>query len=74
MTPPPSIAEIQRAISDHEPDLYKYVYSADEIGGCTNLYESVKEWGRTLHTAGVDNSRYISEKFAMESSLPIVQS
>lgn len=55
MTAPPSVGEIQTAVSLHESDLFKYVYSADEIGGCTNLYEAVKDWGRTLHIAGVDH-------------------
>ncbi len=53
--PAPSVAEIEAAKADHEPDLYFYNYTADEILGFTSLYGPVKAYARALHAAGVDN-------------------
>ncbi|MEA5571817.1 DUF4091 domain-containing protein [Calothrix sp. UHCC 0171] len=55
MSPPPSVAEIKAEAARHQPDLFKYVYSADEIGNCKNLYEPMKQWGRAIHQAGYAN-------------------
>ncbi|MDF5707604.1 MAG: DUF4091 domain-containing protein [Nostoc sp. S4] len=55
MTQPPSLADIQAEVARHQPDLFKYVYSADEISNCKNLYERMKKWGYTIHKAGAAN-------------------
>lgn len=55
MKPPPSIAEIQTEAALHQSDLFKYVYSADEIDQCPNLYQPLKQWGRVIHQAGLSN-------------------
>ncbi len=57
MDPPPPVAEVEEEIARHEPDLYLYNYSADEvyITGSTMFFDLIKEWGRTMHEAGVDN-------------------
>lgn len=55
MNPPPAVKDIQAEIALHQPDLFKYVYSADEIDACTNLYEPMKQWGRVIHQAGASN-------------------
>lgn len=55
MGPAPSVAALQAEAALHQPDLFKFVYSADEIDGYTNLYEPMKEWARAIHQAGVDN-------------------
>lgn len=55
MSPPPSVADIQAEAALHQPDLFKYTYSADEIDRCTNLYASMKQWGRVIHEAGASN-------------------
>ncbi|MBE8966122.1 DUF4091 domain-containing protein [Nostocales cyanobacterium LEGE 12452] len=51
----PSVADIRAEAALHQPDLFKYVYSADEINDCTNLYEPMKRWGRAIHKAGFAN-------------------
>jgi hypothetical protein len=55
MSAAPSVASIQAAKAQHQSDLFLYDYSADEIGGCANLYPTVQAWGRNLHAAGVSN-------------------
>jgi hypothetical protein len=55
MRSPPSVAELQAAAAEHEPELKLYNYTADEIDSCTNLYETLRSWARNLHAAGVDN-------------------
>jgi hypothetical protein len=55
MTPAPSVSQIQAASAVHQPELFRYVYSADEIGDCPNLYPSVREWGRAIHQGGASN-------------------
>ncbi len=51
----PAVADIQAEASLHQPDLFRYVYSADEIDGCTNLYNQMKQWGSAIHQAGASN-------------------
>ncbi len=55
MSAPPSVAEIQARVALHQPDLFLYNYTADEIGTCTSLFPDVKAWARNLHAAGVPN-------------------
>ncbi|WP_088889145.1 DUF4091 domain-containing protein [Leptolyngbya ohadii] len=55
MSPAPTVAALQAEAAQHQPDLFKYVYSADEIGGCPTLYEPLKQWGRAIHQAGLSN-------------------
>ena len=55
MGPAPSVAALQAEAALHQPDLFKFVYSADEIDGYTNLYEPMKEWSRAIHQAGAYN-------------------
>jgi hypothetical protein len=53
MAPAPSIDQIQAAAATHHPDLSLYVFPADEIGGAADLYDSLKQWSRNAHQAGV---------------------
>lgn len=55
MNPAPAVADIQAEIALHQPELFKYVYSADEIDAFPNLYESMRQWGRAIHQAGANN-------------------
>lgn len=55
MHPSPSVDELQAAVSSHQPDLFLYNHTADEIDDCPGLYDSVKQWARNLHAAGVAN-------------------
>jgi hypothetical protein len=55
MNPTPTVADLQAEAALHQPELFKYVYSADEIDTCTNLYEPMKQWGQAIHQAGANN-------------------
>jgi len=55
MAPAPSISEIAAVASEHNAGLFLYDYTADEIDHCSNLYPSLKEWGRNLHDAGIEH-------------------
>jgi hypothetical protein len=55
MTNAPSANEIKVEAAKHEPDLFLYNYTADEIDRYKELYEPVKEWGRNLHQADIPN-------------------
>ena len=55
MSSAPSVSQFQTSASSQQSVLYKYVYSADEIGNCTNLYTTIKQWAYNMHQAGVDN-------------------
>jgi hypothetical protein len=50
---PPSVDEIRKAASRHQSDLFLYARYADEIDKCSNLIESVKQWARNFHKAGI---------------------
>ncbi len=53
MSPAPSVDDIRDAAGAHAPGLFLYAYTADEIDSCTGLHESLKQWARNLHQAGV---------------------
>ena len=55
MDPPPSVSEIAAKMQLHQPDLFLYNYTADEIGSCTALFPRLREWARNLHSAGMNN-------------------
>ena len=53
MKPAPSAAEIREAAIQQQLDLMLYVYATDEIDDCENLLQPLKEWGKSIHQAGV---------------------
>ena len=55
MAAAPSATQFQTASATQQSGLYLYDYSADEIGSCTNLNDTVKQWARTMHQAGIRN-------------------
>jgi len=55
MQPAPSVQEFQQAAKTHEPDLYLFNYTADEIGQCKDLEGTIKQWARNMHRAGIRN-------------------
>lgn len=55
MEKPPLPEVVKTDVERHQPDLLLYDFSADEIDGHPELYDSVKEWARSLHEAGVEN-------------------
>jgi len=49
---------VHAAAVAHDPALYRYAYTADEIDGCANaalMHDTIKAWSRSLHAAGVKN-------------------
>ena len=53
MAPAPSVSDVLAQKAQHQPDLYFYCYSADEVSS-PSLYSGIKAWGRAFHGAGVD--------------------
>jgi len=55
MSSAPPAAQFKALASAQHPGLMLYNYSADEIGHCTNLYPTIKQWAVNMHQAGVKN-------------------
>ena len=55
MSPAPSAAQYQALAAAQQKGLMLYSYSADEIGHCSNLYPTIKQWAHNMHQAGVKN-------------------
>ena len=55
MSAPPSLADLRASSAQQEASLTRMVYSTDEVANCTSLYPMIKQWGATLHQAGVSN-------------------
>jgi hypothetical protein len=55
MSPAPSAAQFKSVASAQQPGLMLYNYTADEIGHCTGLYPTIKQWAKNMHQAGVKN-------------------
>jgi hypothetical protein len=55
MSPAPSVEEIKKESALYSSSLLKYIYSADEVDNCPNIEQSLKEWGKNIHEAGVKN-------------------
>ena len=53
MNPSPTLEKLKTAASTYPSELLVYVFSADEIDRCQNLEESLKEWGKNIHEAGI---------------------
>ena len=55
MSPAPPVSLFKSLASAQQPGLMLYNYSADEIGRCTNLYPTIKQWAKNMHQAGIKN-------------------
>jgi hypothetical protein len=55
MSPAPSVSEFKSLAAAQQPGLMLYDYSADEIGHCTGLYPTIKQWANNMHQAGIKN-------------------
>jgi Domain of unknown function (DUF4091) len=60
MSPAPSVSQFKSLAAAQRPGLMLYDYSADEIGHCTNLYPTIKQWASNMHQAGIKNLVSIS--------------
>jgi len=55
MTPAPSVSHFKSIAAAQQPGLLLYDYSADEIGHCSSLYPTIKQWANNMHQAGIKN-------------------
>jgi Domain of unknown function (DUF4091) len=55
MSPAPSVDQFKSVAAAQQPGLMLYDYSADEIGHCTNLYPTIRQWAQNMHQAGIQN-------------------
>jgi len=55
MTPAPSVSQFKALAAAQHSGLMLYDYSADEIGHCTNLYPTIRQWANNMHQAGIKN-------------------
>ena len=60
MSPAPSVSEFKSRTAGQQPGVLLYDYSADEIGHCSNLYPTIKQWANNMHQAGISNLVSIS--------------
>jgi Domain of unknown function (DUF4091) len=51
MDPAPAPAQIASALKLYPPDLPVYIYPADEIDPCPNLFNTVRSWAANMHAA-----------------------
>jgi len=51
MNPPPEPTQIASALKLSPPNLPVYIYPADEIDRCPNLFSTVRAWGAAMHAA-----------------------
>lgn len=52
MKPAPEVSKVKSNMEKHFDKLNRFAYTADEIGGATNLYSRIKEYGVALHQGG----------------------
>lgn len=51
--PPPSVADLLSLKEKHQPGLPLYLYLADEVSECANIFPTLKMWARNTRQAGV---------------------
>ena len=55
MSPAPDVNQFKLRAEHQQPGVLLYDYSADEIGHCSNLYPTIRQWGYNMHQAGINN-------------------
>ena len=60
MSSAPSVSEFKSRTAGQQPGVLLYDYSADEIGHCSNLYPTIRQWANNMHQAGISNLVSIS--------------
>jgi glycosyl hydrolase family 123 len=53
MSPSPSVSQFQAVAAQQQSGLFKYVFAADEVGKCTNIFPTIQQWGYNMHQAGL---------------------
>jgi hypothetical protein len=51
----PPVNDLLAAAARHDPGLYLFNYTADEVQACRNLYPTIRAWARNLHEAHIRN-------------------
>ena len=67
MSPAPPVSEFKARTAGQQPGVLLYDYSADEIGHCTNLYPTIRQWAFNMHQAGISNLVSMSPNPALYS-------
>ena len=67
MSPAPPVSKFQSLASVRAHGVLLYDYSADEIGHCTNLYPTIRQWAFNMHQAGINNLVSMSPNPALYS-------
>ena len=67
MSPAPPVSYFKSLASAQQPGLMLYNYSADEIGHCSNLYPTIRQWSNNMHQAGISNLISMSPNPALYS-------
>jgi hypothetical protein len=67
MSPAPPVSHFKSLAAAQQPGLKLYNYSADEIGHCSNLYPTIKQWANNMHQAGISNLISMSPNPALYS-------
>ncbi len=67
MDPPPTPAQIASLARTYPPNLPVYIYPADEIDHCPNLFKRVRNWAANMHAADprISNLVTVSPKPAL---------
>ena len=55
MAPAPPVSEVKARAAGQQSGVMLYDYSADEVGHCTNLYPTIRQWAYNMHQAGINN-------------------
>jgi hypothetical protein len=55
MKPAPAIKDLMTTVAQHDPGIWLFNYTADEVGKCRNLYPQIAAWGSNLHEAHIKN-------------------
>jgi len=71
MDSPPSVTKLKEAAAQYPLDLSRYVFSADEIDECENLKQSLKQWGKNIHQAGLKHLVVMKPKPELYSDVDI---
>jgi hypothetical protein len=55
MKPAPAVKDLMNTVAQHDPGIWLFNYTADEVGKCRNLYPQIAAWGSNLHEAHIKN-------------------
>ena len=71
MNPSPTLEALKTAASPYPSELLAYVFSADEIDRCQDLEQSLKQWGKNIHAAGIKHLVVMKPKPELYNAIDI---